>query len=520
MAKLPPDNLSKKAEAATQAKDWPMATKLWREIIENYKAAERPYGRLAEAYRQTKHYEAAADVIRRGQKEHKHYMPLFTEAGMLATVQGDWPAAAEAWQKVIEKFKDQAPPTAWARLSQAYRAEKMFKEAETTVRQSLKKFPNHGNILEEAAEVASAAQDWSAAISRWQAVVDYSPEPTAEAWRRLAFAQRQSGDSASAQQTIKAAKVAYPDNLELDWELAEILTATENYSGALRVWQAVLPELPTEHVGQRLYVRFQISLVKRLGNLPGYKQIIHGYNIVRRKRPPRIAIVTSVTKGFDLIKPHEVLDGRFDYLMYTDADFDDLGFYQIKPIPVQGLDGARASRYMKTHAHELAGQYDTVIWMDASLMIVGDLYPIIEDFIASGKPIGANVHRSRRTIQEEYEACLALHKDDPAVMKKQIDAYAAEGFNGSGLAECTFLAFNLRDCADQVKAAMELWWLQILGHSRRDQLSFPYALWKTGAQWHPLTKPPHGVINNQAFVLTAHQTEYPALTELVKLLRG
>jgi tetratricopeptide (TPR) repeat protein len=519
LANPPPKELLDRAEAASQTRNWLKAQELWNQILAEYKPNDRTYSRLAEAQRNLGSIENAQQTIDEGIKLYPNYLALRIEAALLSSIANDWSRTIELWNEVLANFRETAPAGAWLRLSQAYRVQKRFTDAENTIVEALSKFPNRSELLIEAAYVATAKKDWLHASRRWAKASANGVTLSAEGYQKYSLALRQRRKLEQARKVISKGLSIYQEDNRLIAESAEIEAADENYTYALRLWEKTLKNLPVAAEGQRLNARFNISLIKRLVNFNDYLMQIENYNIQKTRKKPRIAIITSVTKGFELIKPHEVLDARFDYLIYSDANFNNLGFYQLCPMPRIDLDNARLSRYMKMHPYELAEIYDLVVWVDASMMIVGDLYPLFEKFMSSGKPIGANVHPLRKTIQEEYVACVALGKDDPATMRKQLNHYAMEGFDGRGLAECTILAFNLRDHAKEVKLAMDTWWEQLLRFSKRDQLSFPYSLWAHGLSWFPLTKPPHGIRNHAALILTSHNTDYPLLNKLYESIK-
>ena len=94
-------------------------------------------------------------------------------------------------------------------------------------------------------------------------------------------------------------------------------------------------------------------------------------------------------------------------------------------------------------------------------------------------------HPSRTCVYEEAYACKQLNKDLPSTINSQMLKYKKEGYpthNGmiaSGL--------MIRRNTWKVGGLMSLWWNEVLHHSKRDQLSFNYALWKwnntTNAAW-------------------------------------
>jgi len=521
------------AEEAMTGKDWPAAIERWGRILQTYKRKTPAgvYVRLSIAYRRQTKYPEAEEVLAHGLKKHTDYMPLYIEYAEVATEQKDWVEAARRWQVVLDTFPETTPVDVWIKLVRAYRFQNDLDHAEKFVTRGLDIYTNDAGLCTEAAYIAAAQEDWPKALASWQTIIsgqkDLAP---AEAWAGLGKAQRRTGDSLQAETTIKKGLQKHPDHLGLNLEYAELANDQQDWAEALKRWQAVLDKFgdsPSMTIYLSQTTRFTLSILKRLQDIAAYKKGLSRYASKKGRR--KIAIVTAVSAGYDSLKPHEVIDDRFDYIAYTDAKLDDIGLYDIRPLPQtwpdagplsnKPLDNPRAIRIIKTHPHVLFDQYDLVVWLDTSVMIVGDIYPALEKFMESGRAIGAGVHPERSSIFEELEACIAMKKDDPADLKRQLAYYKKIGFEDTGLAECGFLAFNLRDKRDQVAAAMDTWWDQICRFSRRDQLSFPYALASNKVVWHPLTKPPQDIRHHPDFVITPHQYEPAILAEFESLLQ-
>ncbi len=89
-------------------------------------------------------------------------------------------------------------------------------------------------------------------------------------------------------------------------------------------------------------------------------------------------------------------------------------------------------------------------------------------------------HPYRKNIYLEAVAC---QDRLPVVMQpkllEQIMAYKQEGFNGEQLAECGVI---LRKNNEAVKRFNDMWWSEICRWQWRDQISFPYCVWKSGVK--------------------------------------
>jgi GT2 family glycosyltransferase len=216
----------------------------------------------------------------------------------------------------------------------------------------------------------------------------------------------------------------------------------------------------------------------------------------------RIAIYTAISGNYDSIKLPEKLDYRFDYVLFTDTPAPDTGVYKLRPVTYFHQDMTRAARFVKTHPHMMLSDYDIVIWIDSNIMILGDIYPIVEEFLASGKIVASVPHPFRTSIYEEVDACIQLNTEEPETMQEQIAHYRQLDFDCNDLIESSLMMFDLRD--KRIGSFLNSWWTEIDQYSRRDQLSLNYALAQNNLEWYPLMAHPTNVRNHPLFARVPH----------------
>ena len=85
------------------------------------------------------------------------------------------------------------------------------------------------------------------------------------------------------------------------------------------------------------------------------------------------------------------------------------------------------------------------IWIDANIMIQGDIHPLVEEFRASAKAVAAVPHPIRKTVYEEGEACIQRKKDDAEIIREQLTHYRSMGYNNYDLIESNLMMFDLRN---------------------------------------------------------------------------
>ena len=90
-------------------------------------------------------------------------------------------------------------------------------------------------------------------------------------------------------------------------------------------------------------------------------------------------------------------------------------------------------------------------------------------------------HSERNCLYQEAEICARYAKDEPEKIRAQTRKYRLEQMPyNHGLAETSVV---LRRMTPKIVQFSELWWDEVTHHSLRDQISFPYAMWRLGLEW-------------------------------------
>ncbi len=517
------EQLAEKTMAAAQAtatKQWARAEALWRNYITtlNKEAPAEAYRQLSVAERSQLKFQQAVQTVAVGREKYPSDLSLSIEYAEVATAAKEWNTAIGAWQGIIQESPStKSTPKYIARLVHCLAKSGDYKTALSTVDLALTKNPDNQELLLARAQTLAAENKWKQAVNAFKLSLSRHGELPASAWVALTQALRYSGSYEEAERTVLEGMKKTDDPwLRIEW--AEIPTQQQNWKVAASRWGELADTfvdadwLKDENI--KLVIRFNESVVRRLHSSDAYIRQVKHYAKQNIKR--KYVICTSFSAGYDTLKLPAVVDDRFDYVAYTDENVSGYGVYDIRPFPVAEKDAGRTIRYVKTHPHELFAEYDAVIWIDSSLLIVESLYPLLEQFLKTGKPVASTPHQHRQTIQEELEACILRKKDDPAVMKKQVARYEASGFGGKILAENGLLMFNLKN--KKLPGVMNTWWYEVKNYSKRDQLSFGYALFMNHVEWHHIVDKPLHIRNMPEVVLTAHHDTSFALTKLNELV--
>ena len=103
-------------------------------------------------------------------------------------------------------------------------------------------------------------------------------------------------------------------------------------------------------------------------------------------------------------------------------------------------------------------------------------------------------------MQRSPERGLLNFKDDPNIIKKQVEKYQSEGYpSNNGLIKGGIILrrHNKKDIIN----SMEAWWEEVKYNSKRDQLSFNYIAWKQNLKFNYIKG---DLRNNEFFVHTNH----------------
>lgn len=185
----------------------------------------------------------------------------------------------------------------------------------------------------------------------------------------------------------------------------------------------------------------------------------------------KICIYSVITNDYDYPKP-VVLKNIPHFLFADNPNIDAPGW---KIIEVEKTPDQRLQRKIKILGHEALGGYDTTIYVDASITLHTSFARIASRF-GGGMIIGH--HPNRNCVYAEGLAVKKLNKAPADLVNKQIAEYYENDFPyGFGMWSAGII---IRDNSEKIKQMCSLWWEKLSEHSHRDQLSLPWALWKTG----------------------------------------
>jgi hypothetical protein len=213
-----------------------------------------------------------------------------------------------------------------------------------------------------------------------------------------------------------------------------------------------------------------------------------------------MVIYTAITGNYDLLKEQPELPRQGLQLeAFLDRE-QPSRTWRVRPATTTFPNPRLNAKYHKILSHINFPSFEYSLWIDGSIVICpGTSVSHLADYFLSDSDIAVFAHRKRYCLYQEAAHCMYRHKDDPETIRRQVFRYTQEGYpTNNGLAECGVL---LRRHTKRVKEFNDLWWNEILGGSGRDQISFPYAIWKVGVKVNYI---PGSVGDGSLFLLRKH----------------
>ena len=212
-------------------------------------------------------------------------------------------------------------------------------------------------------------------------------------------------------------------------------------------------------------------------------------------------VYSAIAGGYDRIRtPRRGIAAR--HVLFTDEAGPAPG-WETRRFDRIMADPVRTAKAPKVLAHRYAGDGEWSVWIDGNVELIAPARSLITEVERSGCAIGLFRHPERYCAYEEGATCIKRGKDAAERIAAQLARYETEGFpHRFGLAECNVIVRRHDDPA--VKQAMEIWWDEIEKGSRRDQISFNYALWRAGMAYHELGNGLVDVRSDRRFVYHPH----------------
>ncbi|GAV71606.1 DUF616 domain-containing protein [Cephalotus follicularis] len=179
-----------------------------------------------------------------------------------------------------------------------------------------------------------------------------------------------------------------------------------------------------------------------------------------------ITLAAQKSEGREIGEDHFI--GKWRVVVVRDLPFTD-----------QRLNG----KIPKMLAHRLFPHAKYSIWVDSKSQFRRDPLGVLEALLwRSTYVLAISEHGARSSVYDEAKAVVKKHKATPEEVEVQLTQYRVDGlpedkrFNGKkALAEASVI---VREHTPLTNRLMCLWFNEVVRFTSRDQLSFPYVLWR------------------------------------------
>lgn len=220
----------------------------------------------------------------------------------------------------------------------------------------------------------------------------------------------------------------------------------------------------------------------------------------------KIAIYTVSTGGYDNIKEPIYVDENIDYYVFTNQELNPNSIWKKIELPqeIEEFSSLEKARFLKTHPHLFFKNYDYSMFIDGNVQITCDIRPLFYTLEESGKLMAIHRHQVRDCVYDEARAIKAVNKAPKKLLNQQIAQYKTEGFPAHfGLFETNIVIRKQND--SKCISVMETWWNEIHKWTKRDQVSFTYALWKNGLTAEDVLSLGNNSRRNPYFIVDSHK---------------
>jgi hypothetical protein len=193
----------------------------------------------------------------------------------------------------------------------------------------------------------------------------------------------------------------------------------------------------------------------------------------------KFLVITAITDGKDKLIDPPVVFKNCDYIAYVDKKEDDVKVWEQRDIlKFSTIDDYKNRREAKTYkilSSLMFPQYEYIIWEDGNHQLKKDPQLIIDEY-GDDVDVFLFKHPDRKCLYQEMTACAQWNLDIHDNLQNQFTLYKSLRMpDRYGLYEmCTFIVKTTH----AVKELQLMWWEQITKFSSRDQISFPFCLWR------------------------------------------
>ena len=187
----------------------------------------------------------------------------------------------------------------------------------------------------------------------------------------------------------------------------------------------------------------------------------------------KIAVYSALFDAYDEIPEPLFMPDNISYFIITDQEvrpdsrWTPIPPESVLPEEVRG-DAVLSNRWCKMHPDLLFPEFNYSIYLDANILPVSDLTPLVAGL--ERFPVAMFRHKTRNCVYEEVRACILQRKDKKSSLLAHQERLRKEGIPEHwGLLEAPVIARKHHD--PRCLSIMNAWWENFRTGSRRDQIS-------------------------------------------------
>jgi tetratricopeptide (TPR) repeat protein len=213
----------------------------WAKLRQRFLHLLQPYlGEIA-TYQSMGRIPEAAATIEQAMQLFPGNMHLAMDYARLPRHTEDWQESERRWAAVYERFGHD--PAVKAGYAQSLMRTGKTQEADRLLEAAIAADLNSPVLHRAYAECAVQRRDWSCAEDRWRALVERMPDRST-GWVGLAEALRAQGRLDDSDALLAKASQSFPDNVEVELQLATNLTLRRDWPNALARWERLKLKYP------------------------------------------------------------------------------------------------------------------------------------------------------------------------------------------------------------------------------------------------------------------------------------
>ena len=187
-------------------------------------------------------------------------------------------------------------------------------------------------------------------------------------------------------------------------------------------------------------------------------------------------VVSAIFGSYDRLTGYKKSsDEDVKFICFTDNSAIGADGWEVVEVTDSYRDPRRTAKIFKVFSTQFFPCAEAVMWIDGSCYFKRSPLKLFSE--CSYRSLWLYNHPDRICLYREAEVCASMGKDERGLLEEQCKRYRIAGFPEKFGLYATGCNVKPVGCSE-IDALMLDWWMEIDRGSVRDQISFPYVLWK------------------------------------------